>query len=266
MRQVDRRALFTSGVAAALLAATGVSLDAAPKRGGKLRIAVPKGGAFEDVMARAVFDGLTEVGPDGILRGELAADWHSDAQARVWVFTLRDGVRFHDGAPVGAGDVAAMLTDRGLEARADGPLTVQITLAASNPHLPFDLAGPGWLLRRADGVGTGLYRVAELREGRHFIGDRMMPHYKDGDAGWPDRIELITIPDARVRAEALRDGYVDVASMLDAPDLAQLDGLQFHPSRDEATIAAHMGVGLPRTISARAALDDGRIAERWWLA
>ena len=41
MSRIDRRALFTSGAAAALMAATGSSLSAAPLRGGALRLAVP---------------------------------------------------------------------------------------------------------------------------------------------------------------------------------------------------------------------------------
>ena len=36
MTRLDRRALFTSGAAAALLTASGVSLDAAPRAGGRL--------------------------------------------------------------------------------------------------------------------------------------------------------------------------------------------------------------------------------------
>ena len=40
MNRIDRRLLFTSGAAAALLAATGVSAQAAPRRGGRLRAAL----------------------------------------------------------------------------------------------------------------------------------------------------------------------------------------------------------------------------------
>ena len=40
---MDRRALFSSAAAAALLAATGVSAAGAPKSGGRLRIALSGG-------------------------------------------------------------------------------------------------------------------------------------------------------------------------------------------------------------------------------
>lgn len=66
MTRIDRRALFTSGAAAALLAATGAALADAPRSGGILRLAVPRDGDLMDHVARgAVFDTLTEIGPDG---------------------------------------------------------------------------------------------------------------------------------------------------------------------------------------------------------
>ena len=34
---------------------------------------------------------------------------------------------------------------------------------------------------------------------------------------------------------------------------------------DDMALAARPGVGIPRTVSTRGSLDDGRIAERWWL-
>ncbi|MBT3467245.1 MAG: peptide ABC transporter substrate-binding protein, partial [Rhodobacteraceae bacterium] len=40
MNRIDRRVLFTSGAAAALLAATGVSAQTTPHRGGRLRAAL----------------------------------------------------------------------------------------------------------------------------------------------------------------------------------------------------------------------------------
>jgi hypothetical protein len=40
----------------------------------------------------------------------------------------------------------------------------------------------------------------------------------------------------------------------------------YHPSSDDMAIAAHPRVGLPGVIGRGAPLDDGRIAERWWVA
>ncbi|MFV0514543.1 MAG: ABC transporter substrate-binding protein [Jhaorihella sp.] len=277
MTRIDRRALFTSGAAAALLAATGVSLEASPRPGGRLRLAVPKGdGSLEAVMRGAVFDTLTEIAPDGVLRGELAARWSGSADARDWVFDLREGVRFHDGREMDATDVAASLAARdlpvpgGMELVADAPLRLRIRLRKGNPDLPYLLAGPGMMVTRGgdDGqaMGTGAYRVAQYREDRQFLGHRVETHYRAGRAGWADSVEAVAIPDAAVRAEALRDGFVDVAVLpLRAGLIGQGDFI-YHPSAKDMALAARRGVGVPRVVGARGRLDDGRIAERWWIA
>ena len=148
-----------------------------------------------------------------------------------------------------------------------GPHALHLALYNGTPDLPHTLSNPKWRMALdgdvANGIGTGLYCLTSLRKDRHFTGSRATHHYKDGQAGWPDTIEVITIPDAKVQAEALRDKHVDIASLPDIEDLNATEGLHFHPNPDVALIATRMGI--PQTISARGPLDDGRIAERWWL-
>ncbi|MGD9864657.1 MAG: ABC transporter substrate-binding protein [Pseudodonghicola sp.] len=277
MTRIDRRALFTSGAAAALLAASGVSLAASPRPGGHLRLAVPRDGSLDRVARGAVFDGLTEIGPDGVLRPELAATWTGSADARHWRFELREGVVFHDGRALGVEDaVASVLAWQvpGLiRVEAERPRTVLLELAAGDPDLPYHLAAadrivaPGGRIDLAlgDAVGTGAYRVDRAQDGRHFRATRVDGHYKQGQAGWVDSVEVIVIPDAAVRAEALRDGFVDVAALPASDGLLGRGEFLYHPSAENMALAARRGVGIPRRIGSRAALDDGRIAERWWL-
>lgn len=277
MTRLDRRALFTSGAAAALLAATGVSLEAAPRPGGRLRLAVPRDGSLEQVARGAVFDGLTEIGPDGVLRPELAESWHGGADARDWRFELRDDVAFHDGRALGAADAVASVlawdVPGVIRVEATGPRTLRIELAESNPDLPYHLAAPGRIVApggEVDGpldraVGTGAYRVEQAQAGRHFRAARVAEHYKAGRAGWADSIEVLVIPDEVVRAEALRDGFVDVAALPAPEGLLGRGEYRYHPSVEEIALAAHRGVGVPRVIGRQAPLDDGRIAERWWI-
>lgn len=272
MNRIDRRALFASGAAAALLAAAGVTSASQPKRGGRLRIALARGGdSLGSLVRGAVFDTLTEVAPDGVLRSELALSWHSSSDARAWEFTLREGVAFHDGRPFSAVDAAASLTLPDAERiAAAAPNRLVIELETGNPHLPYLLAAPSHVIAPngdpSRGIGTGLYTLERHDTGRNFLARRVAAHYRDGQAGWADTIDAVTIPDAAVRAEALQGGFVDVAE-LPAPDrLRGLAGLRFHPSADNMALAAHDGVGIPRHVSPRAPLDDGRLAERWWLA
>jgi len=280
MTRMDRRALFTSGAAAALLSASGLSLDAAPRAGGCLRLAVPRDDDSLGIVARgAVFDTLTEIAPDGVLRGELASRWLGSADARVWTFDLRDDVLFHDGRGLSAQDVVASFLASESPAlsgvaviEAIGMLQLRLELTAGNPDLPYLLANPGLIIGPggqldtplSDAVGTGRYRVERAQPGRQFLGCKVDGHYKDGRAGWADSIEIIVIPDAGVRAEALRDGFVDVAALPLPGGLLDRGDFVYHPSAQDMALAAHRGVGVPRVIGAHGALDDGRIAERWW--
>lgn len=272
MTRIDRRALFASGAAAALLAATGASLADTPKVGGSLRLAVPRDDSLEQVARGAVFDTLTEIAPDGTLRGELATGWQTDAQARVWTFDLRDNAVFHDGARLDLQDVMAVLGDVGrVEALADNRVRLELTEA--NPGLPFLLADSRFVITQdGQGVtplqnanGTGCYRVERAEDDRHFFGRRIAGHYKDGSAGWAETLEIIVIPDARVRAEALRDGYVDIAALPHGQGLNGQRGLRFFPSETDMALAVAGHVGMPRQVGTDRPLDDGRVAERWWL-
>jgi peptide/nickel transport system substrate-binding protein len=52
---------------------------------------------------------LALVGPDLVLQPMLAVAWRPNADCSVWIFTLRPGVRFHDGRPFAAADVVATM-------------------------------------------------------------------------------------------------------------------------------------------------------------
>lgn len=256
MTRIDRRALFASGAAAALLAATGAS--ALPQRGGRLRAALSPE-LFDRAVAATVYDNLTEIAADGTLRGELASEWSSDADACVWQFKLRAGVTFHDGTPFDASAFADLMWD----VEALDTLTVQIALDAPNPSLPYLLAQPGFEVRGT--TGTGLYEVQKLDEGRHFIGTRVQDHWKQ-NAGWFDSVEFVQFSADHVRGEALRDGLVDVADVIALDDYADPRDFQTLPNTHVPTHIANRSVTVPVTVGKSWPLDNLRMAERWWMA
>lgn len=277
MKRFDRRALFATGAAAALLAASGVS--AAPKRGGLLRAALSGatrqdtwsvlGGRFHQTAATSLFEGLTELAADGTLRGELATAWHASEGGRVWDFTLRDAT-FHDGIPLLAADVASSLAPCGVvEATETG---VRITLQRADANLPYHLAHPAYLIkpadpvRRAAGIGTGLYRLRKFAPGTHFIADRVSAHWKDGIAGWFDRIEFVHFGDDSVRAQALREGLVDVADIATLSDIGDARDFQRLPDSADVTQVASHRIGVPLQMGRAFPLDNLRMTERWWIA
>jgi ABC-type transport system substrate-binding protein len=281
---MDRRALFASGVASALLAATGVSASGAPRKGGRLRMALSGAARSDDWRQGAglfmqvarqglVFDTLTELAADGTLRGELATGWQSADNGRRWLFDLREGVRFHDDAPFGAVDVVESLTPLmggGDLLQAVGPSQVLVELAQADPVLPFRLAGPEYVIHPAhapnDGIGTGLYRVERFSVGQQILAKRVAEHYKDGTAGWFDEVELVSIPAPDVRAQALGEYLVDAADMSDAKAICDFVDVIALPDVHTIQQGASRELGLPHQISAERPLDNLRAAERWWFA
>src|SRR2546425_5921935 len=85
--------------------------------GGVLRVAVPgevttldpwNADAAALVATRQVFETLVAFAPESYqLVPGLAESWQSSPDGLRWTFTLRDGVRFHDGTPLDAASVAA---------------------------------------------------------------------------------------------------------------------------------------------------------------
>ena len=249
MTGTSRRKLLTAGMAAGVLAASGLSLSAKPQQGGGLRAGLGGAhlgdgwdsrahmGTFAICMGHgAVFDCLTEVAGDGSLRGELAENWEASSDARIWTFNLRKGVRFHNGKAFCAEDVIASLRlhqdsrspMRPLLQNIAGirqlrPHQVQFTLHNGYADLPYLLSDYHLVIYPAGqiaaamqfGIGTGLYQVSEFVAGQRFLGKRVQDHYKSGSAGWFDEIEFIAINDPKARNQALLSGDVDVISGLD---------------------------------------------------
>jgi peptide/nickel transport system substrate-binding protein len=164
------------------------------------------------LISRQVFDTLvayrestTDVEP------ALAQRWTVARDGLTWSFTLRDGVRFHDGTPLTAREAAASFERwlkpetrppgggavwaallRGVpgvvkDVRAADARTLRIVL--SQPYAPLltVLAHPGFGIVRyataADGtpalVGSGPYRPAEVADGRVVL-DAAAGHWSGG--------------------------------------------------------------------------------------
>jgi len=277
---MDRRALFTSGAAAALLAASGVSAAGVPKPGGRLRMALSgadrsnswaKGdGLFMQVARQGlVFDTLTEVAADGTLRPELALQWRASEDGQVWTFDLRPDVHFHDGRPFTSMDAAASLTPvLRAEMMPRGPHELQIRLALPDAGLPLRLAQPDHVIRPAhapnSGIGTGLYQVKRFVPGQRLLAVRVAQHYKDGSAGWFEEVELTSIPSEIVRSQALGEYLVDAADLHDASGLAGLPDVVLLPDARDPVQAVSTDLAQPAQISTLRPLDNLRAAERWW--
>ncbi len=108
-------------MAAPLIGALGFSRRAAaePRRGGTIRVGmtVPAGAVNPLTVADAggvallsqAGEYLAVSDPDLMLRPMLAESWSPNQDGSVWTFTIRGGVKFHDGRTMTAADVAATM-------------------------------------------------------------------------------------------------------------------------------------------------------------
>lgn len=166
----------------------------------------------------------------------LAEAWRVSDDRLTWTFTLRQGVRFHDGSAFEAEDVkfwferttapdSPVKAAFGQIAKVEptGKYEVAFTLGA--PYAPFlaTLAGlrgsaivpRRWMqgagaAARTSAVGSGPFRIAEYVPGRSI---RYVRHGAYWEKGLPylDEVRLEIIPDEARRVEALRSGRVKYA-------------------------------------------------------
>ena len=86
-------------------------------------------GSWATVMCGAAFNGalcnnLVEILPDGTIAGDLAESWQPDAEATRWTFTLRKGVKFHDGRAFTPEDARQSLLHHMGEGSTSGALAI----------------------------------------------------------------------------------------------------------------------------------------------
>jgi ABC-type transport system substrate-binding protein len=285
MNQFDRRALFTSGAAAALLVATGVSAQTVPHRGGRLRAALSGAarsdywgtadGAFMQAARGAVFETLTEIAGDGTLHGDIAQSWETNDGGKTWSFLIHPSVMFHDGIALHFDDLVSLfgrhssLDVHGVSVgRTD---QIFVTLNEVNHNFPYLLADPRFAVlpaqasRQAVGIGTGLYRSHRFQAGQQFIGTRVPKHRKDMSAGWFDEVELVCISAEEVRAEALRIGLVDVADISALDSYSDPEEFQLLPNVQSVQQVVRHSIAQPNVIGQLWPLDNTRMATRWWM-
>jgi hypothetical protein len=117
-----------------------------------------------------VFDRLVALDSYGRFQPQLAAEWSHDAAFKRWQFMLRGGVKFSDGSPLTAAEVAAALQPLlpGTQQIQASGNSVVIQSSAPIPDLLEELAAGRYFVYRVqpDGtlLGTGPFLVADPPE------------------------------------------------------------------------------------------------------
>jgi peptide/nickel transport system substrate-binding protein len=188
-----------------------------------------------------VYETLVGRDPDMELQPLLAESWEQDG--RTWRFTLRQGVKFHDGTDLTAEDVAASY-NRILDPKNESPYreafmggvqtvravddyTVAIKSENPDPTVPAKLtvlvvAPSEWTSgdrMTADMMGTGPYKLETWDRGNEIVLTRNADYW--GTPGQYETVRILFRAEDSVRVNALNAGEVDIAHGITASTAAQ---------------------------------------------
>ena len=199
-------------------------------------------------LARHVYTGLTDTDDHARVIPALAISWRL-VDDRTWEFKLRPGVRFHDGTPFTAEDVAFTLdrvprvpnspasysiyTKPVTSVEVVDPLTVRLRTDAVYPLLPNDLSQIMILSHTVHAtattedfnsgraaIGTGPYRFVAYRPGDRVELERNEAYWGEKPA-W-GRVTTRIISNNASRTAALLAGDVQVIDNVPTTDAAKL--------------------------------------------
>jgi peptide/nickel transport system substrate-binding protein len=195
--------------------------------------------SFTNRANAEILEGLVRFDADGRLAPGLADRWETPDE-QTYVFRIRPGLRFSDGTPLTAADVAASLLAnirKGwatagylrnvASVEAEGPLRLVIRTRAPYSlllyKLPWGYVLPAGVLARSPVplIGAGPYRLVSWERERGFTLERN-DHYW-GPRPAIGRVRFEVVPDAQDRIARLLSGRVDV---VDEVPLERVDALR----------------------------------------
>lgn len=251
---LTRRQLMLGVAAATLMTALPISLHAEEAtRGGVLRYATlgldtsdPHRHTGSISVQQLYAEALTSIGPDGRVEPFLAEGYKVSDDGMTYTFTIRDGVKFHNGDTLTADDVvanvervrtnvkggwlaSAMKLVDGVEATDDRTVVIRMT----EPYAPLtnllselwilSPKSPGWDETISTPIGTGPFSFGEWQPQVRLYAPAFKDYWR-GDMPYLEAVEANLREDLD-KSGAMRAGDIDVASV----------------ARDEATQLAKTG-------------------------
>lgn len=195
----------------------------------------------------STFNGLVSIDGEGEATPELATEWSSNEDSSEWTFTLREGVKFHDGSDFTAEDVkftweyASSTENEGINQAITGVSMVDEVVVEDTYTVTFKLntSSADWLyyaaqdimsknavetLGFAEGgaIGTGPYYFDTMESGVSWTIRRFDEYW--GEKPVTEAITFVVITDASARALALQSGDIDAMYDGNPSDLVNLMG------------------------------------------
>ena len=236
--------VLTLVVSAGLLAMPPALLLAAPSAGREVIVAEPTPVDTFDPIAHSNFNNwfawqlayetLVVVQPDGKIAPHLATSWRASPDGRTYTFTLRSGVRFHNGVALTADDIVfsfERLMAKGIPYAKDrfpnlaavkvlDASTVQFQLKKRDSSFMNNLGDPfvvaGAILSRQAAqvtdpatkmIGTGPFKMISYSPGTELVLERNTDYWRPGVPG-VDRLVIRYIKEAQSAVAGLLAGAV----------------------------------------------------------
>jgi ABC-type transport system substrate-binding protein len=262
-----------------MIALANATAETRPHYGGTLRVMMQSAPNALDLPANAtpadywdtartlslIGDTLVKLDALGRPQPALAVAWQSDPSARQWQFTLRRGVKFHDGSAASPAAIAQLLgaLHPGWNVRASAD-SVSIDSETAMPSLLAELALPRSLLLKHSTtndnrlpIGTGPFLVAEWQPGKRL----KLAANEESWAGRPfvDAIEIEFGKSLRDQAVALELDKTDVIET--APQA--VNGSHLHTTSSSSSLPVEL---LALVFSANSKAQDPRLREALALA
>src|SRR5207247_1107283 len=211
----------------------------------------------------AIHDALAKAMPGNPVAPSLAESWQVSPDGRVYDFTRRAGVKFHNGDTLTAEDVkfsferyrgASAKTLQERVAAVETPDPRQVRFRLKNPWPDFmtfytAASGAGWIVPKKyvekvgdDGykkapVGAGPYKFVSFQPGIELVMEAFDGYWRKVPS--VKRLVFRSIPEESTRAAALKRGDIDVTYLLNGPiaaDVKRTPGLTLTSMRTNGVL------------------------------
>ncbi|MFC6333692.1 ABC transporter substrate-binding protein [Paenibacillus septentrionalis] len=204
---------------------------------------------IDEELYNNIYDPLVKLTPDGQFIPGLATEWEISGDGKTYTFTLREGVKFHDGTDFNAqavidnwewimdpANASPRSTDLVLVEELISPDPYTLIVQLKTPFTPFiaTITGRTGLISsmtaknelgdqyEMNPVGTGPFKFISWNKNEKLVVERN-PDYWVEDQPKLDAIEFIPITNPSQKLNALISGQVDLVDSIPFQDIPNVE-------------------------------------------